>query len=85
MKNQTCESCGAPLELAPWTKGKDIERLCHLYCVQCKDEEGKLKPFEEIRSRFADWIMEQAKTKDGAEFLAGWLLSYQPAWRSRNE
>ncbi len=75
MKEQSCESCGSPLETPA-----DLP-----YCALCTEEEGKLKPFEEIRSRFADWIIQQAKTKDGAEFLAGWLLSYQPAWRSRNE
>jgi hypothetical protein len=54
------------------------------YCLHCTDEQGKLKSFEEIRTHFGAWIKKTAQDKNGAEFLASWLMSYQPAWRNRS-
>ena len=82
MKTKPCSSCGYPMGSA---KDHGLGRLSMPYCLHCTDEQGNLKDFEEIRALFGTWILKTAKTKEGAEFLAGWLMSYQPAWQKRRK
>ena len=80
MKAMSCKSCGYPMNSA---KEHGAGRLRVPYCLHCTDQHGNLKNFEEIRGHFGGWIMKTAKTKKGSKFLAGWLMSYQPAWQKK--
>ena len=79
-KAKGCESCGYP---AAEAKAAGDWRLGTPYCMECTDEKGRLKPYGEMQKGFARWIASRAKTRKGALMLASWLMSYQPAWRSR--
>ena len=50
MAKATCESCGMPIETAP-------------YCQYCVDERGQLQPFEE---RFERMVQFQARQEPEA-------------------
>jgi hypothetical protein len=71
-----CYSCGAPLDL-PGFQGP-VEN----YCIQCVDEEGKLRPQQEILAGVAEWLktwqpdLDDAKAQERADHY----LKAMPAW-----
>ncbi|MDM8522589.1 hypothetical protein QUF80_04385 [Desulfococcaceae bacterium HSG8] len=48
--DKLCYSCGVPLGI-PGFKGPAED-----YCKHCTDENGSLKPREEVRNGIAEWL-----------------------------
>ncbi len=71
-----CHSCGAPLDM-PDFKGPADD-----YCINCTDEQGKLKSADEIKFGLAEWFkMWQPELKqDQALQRAGHYMKAMPAW-----
>ena len=71
MKN-TCTSCGRKFD------GEGV------YCGDCLDEKGKLKPFEEVRDSLGLSIAKsQGYAEEPACEIAESILRQQPAWKKR--
>ena len=74
--NQFCYSCGAPLSL-PEFKGPAQE-----YCIHCTDQDGNLKPADQVKVGVAEWLktwqpdLDQEKAVKRAEKY----MQAMPAW-----
>jgi hypothetical protein len=70
MGEHKCESCGMPIEAGP-------------YCNYCKDESGKLQPFEERFERMVAWQMRREPSGDRktAEQKTLAYMATMPAWK----
>ena len=71
-----CHSCAAPLD-SPDFKGPAED-----YCKHCTDEEGNLKPKEEIQRGLADWLRTWQPDVDDEKGLARaeCYMKAMPAW-----
>ncbi len=73
MKN-TCTSCGRKFD------GEGV------YCGDCLDKNGKLKPFEEVRKSLGlNIARSQGYAEEPACEIAESILQQQPAWKKRFE
>jgi len=74
-----CYSCGVPLEL-PGMAGKTPN-----YCSYCTDEEGKLKPWEEVLLGTAGYLAswQPNLTPEMARERAIRYLTAMPAWADK--
>lgn len=72
MEMYFCNSCAMPLE-------KVNSSHC---CAYCSDEQGNLKPREEVKRGVAQWLESWAPEKTGVDFLARAeaYLHAMPAW-----
>jgi uncharacterized glyoxalase superfamily protein PhnB len=72
----SCQSCGMPMKDA---------KAGELYCGYCKDEKGKLKPFEQIlEGTTTGYFMAMQKMpREKAEKAAREHLAKMPAWHGR--
>jgi len=72
----SCQSCGMPMKDA---------KPGELYCVYCKDETGKLRPFEKIlEGTTTGYFMAMQKMpREKAEKAAREHLAKMPAWHGR--
>ena len=70
-----CQSCGMPLS------GEAQGGLCQ-YCV---DENGNLKPREEVQTGISEWLKQWAKEEGSADFMkrADNYLKAMPAWADK--
>ena len=70
MSQQTCESCGMPIESG-------------VYCVHCTDASGQLQPFDERFERMIGWQArrhpDSSRQQLESETLA--YMATMPAWR----
>ena len=81
MTNQSCQSCGMPLR-TPEDRANNDES--NHYCMHCTDENGALKPFEEVLSGSVQFLMHtQDMEQTVAEQAARRMLEKMPAWRSQ--
>ncbi|MFQ6089368.1 MAG: zinc ribbon domain-containing protein [Candidatus Methanofastidiosia archaeon] len=71
-----CQSCTMPLD-SPDAKGPS-----DIYCKYCTDEEGNLKPREEIKKGIASWLksLQEGITDDQALKRAEHFMQAMPAW-----
>lgn len=71
-----CYSCGAPLDI-PGFQGP-VENYCHY----CTDEEGQLKPREQVLAAIARWLQSWQPDLDEtqARVRADRYLTAMPAW-----
>ena len=69
-----CESCTMPIETGP-------------LCEHCGDENGQLRPFEELFARMMQWTMrhEPSLAREAAERKTLEFMSSMPAWRDNPE
>jgi hypothetical protein len=74
-----CHSCAAPLDL-PGMQGP-VEN----YCSQCTDEDGNLKPYEEIHAGVVEWLKtwQPNLTDAKANERATHFLKAMPAWADK--
>ena len=71
-----CHSCTMPLD-APEAKGPS-----DIYCANCTDEAGNLKPRDEIARGIAGWFMswQPNVTPEQAAKRAEHFMASMPAW-----
>ncbi len=64
-----CHSCGMQIATQP-------------YCDHCTDEQGKLRPFEEMFERMVQWALGQnpALSREDAEAQTREYMRGKPAW-----
>ena len=74
-----CQSCTAPLSVPEFQVGSDD------YCKHCLDDDGALKPYEEVRQGIAGWFMGWQKgiTPEVATERAAHFMRAMPAWADR--
>jgi hypothetical protein len=78
----SCHSCGMPLEKPEDHACGDIN---HKFCTHCTDEKGQLKPYAEILTGMANYLVHsQGVDKAAAEQIAKGVLAQQPAWKDRH-
>ena len=78
----SCYSCGMPLEKASDHALGDINQQ---FCVHCTNEQGQLKPYEDILSGMANYLVHsQGVAITAAKEIAKDVLANQPAWRDRH-
>jgi hypothetical protein len=54
------------------------------YCRYCTDEQGRLRPYEEILGMNAEfYVKSQGVTPEAARRLAAAMLADMPAWKDR--
>jgi len=74
-----CESCGMPMKNTEEFGGKNPDNK---FCINCTDESGNLKPFNEKVKDMTSFIM---KTTDlsfnQAELMAKENMKKMPAWK----
>lgn len=74
-----CQSCGMPMKGASEHGGKDVNNP---YCVYCADENGKLKPRNEVREGMVKFFMtSENKTREEAEKFVNEYMKKMPAWK----
>ena len=75
----SCGSCGFPMrEAADFAGG----RADALYCSTCGDDQGALRPFEDVLQANAEYyVREQGVDAQAARELARALLASMPAWK----
>jgi len=74
-----CESCGM-LMLKPSQHGggKPFNR----YCINCTDDEGNLRPREEVREGWIQFSMKsEGLVREHAEKLVDEQMANMPAWK----
>ena len=75
----SCGSCGFPMQSADDFAGGKRDSA---YCSTCGDEMGRLKPYDEVRSANAAYLVRQQGLAPGAaRGLARALLASMPAWK----
>jgi hypothetical protein len=74
--NKFCYSCTAPLEMP------DFKGPAENYCKHCTDENGTLKPRDEILKGIAHWFMSWQPDLDEEKALerAEHYMKAMPAW-----
>lgn len=57
------------------------------YCRYCSDENGRLRPREEVHRILADWLglMQKPITPEEALERASWYMKAMPAWADKND
>ena len=76
----SCGSCGFPMRAADDFAGGKSDSA---YCSTCGDASGRLKPYEEVLSANAAYLVRQQGLDPGAaRGLARALLASMPAWKS---
>ena len=68
--NTACASCTMPIESGT-------------LCVHCADEDGNLRPFEELFERMVQWTLshERGLAREAAEAKTLAFMAERPAWR----
>ena len=83
--NQTCPSCyscGMPFKSASDYALGDVNQK---FCSHCTNSQGLLKPYEEILSDTANYLVHaQGIHVQAALEMAKDLLKKQPTWRNHN-
>jgi len=75
----SCGSCGFPMQSADDFAGGKRDSA---YCSTCGDEMGRLKPYDEVLSANAAYLVRQQGLDPGAaRGLARALLASMPAWK----
>ncbi|MFW9845928.1 MAG: zinc ribbon domain-containing protein [Candidatus Thorarchaeota archaeon] len=75
-----CESCGMAMQ-----KPEDFGggKLNNKTCVYCSDNEGNLKPRNEIREGMIQfWMQRESIDRKTAEKMTDEYMGTQPAWKS---
>ena len=74
-----CYSCAAPLDMPFF-----MSSVPH-YCNQCVDDDGNLKPYEEIHSGVVEWLKTWQPNIDDAKAneRATSYLKAMPAWADK--
>jgi hypothetical protein len=71
----------------PFEKASDhaLGDANHKFCVHCCDAQGQLKPYEEILSSMAHYLVRsQGVAQAAAVEVAKDVLANQPAWKDRH-
>ncbi|AFM26151.1 zinc ribbon domain-containing protein [Desulfomonile tiedjei] len=71
-----CYSCGAPLDMP------DFKGISEDYCKFCIDEQGSIKPRDEIQAVVAEWLktwQPNLNDKTALERAASYMKA-MPAW-----
>lgn len=76
MKND-CIACGMPAA-AVTEHGIDIGKD---YCGYCANEDGSLKPYQDIEDGYTHWLISQGTAEAEARPQAKAALAQQPAWQ----
>jgi hypothetical protein len=77
----SCGSCGFPMQADGDFAGGKRDSA---YCSTCGDETGRLKPYDEVLSANAAYLVRQQGLDPGAaRGLASALLASMPAWKGR--
>ena len=73
----TCPSC--------WSCGMALENGSNeQYCAFCTDENGRLKPYQDILNGMSDYLVHsQGLDRGAAEEIAKDVLAKQPAWEDQ--
>lgn len=80
-KCMACGSCGMPMEHPEDHALGDVNAA---YCRYCTDEQGRLRPYEEILGMNAEfYVKSQGVTPEAARRLAAAMLADMPAWKDR--
>jgi len=75
----SCGSCGFPMQSPDGFAGGKRDSA---YCSTCGDETGRLKPYDEVLSANAAYLVRQQGLDPGAaRGLARALLASMPAWK----
>lgn len=70
-----CHACTAPLDNPEFKGASDI------YCKLCTDENGNLKPYEEIKKGITMWFLSwQGVSEEVASQRAEYFMKAMPAW-----
>lgn len=78
----SCYSCGMPLEKPADHALGDIKQT---FCAYCTDEQGNLKPYEDILKNTADFLVHsQGIDQSAALKMANDILTKQPEWQGRS-
>lgn len=74
--NEFCYSCGAPL----WMP--DFKGPVKNHCKYCVDDDGKIKPKEEIQNGIAEWLKgwQPDLNQEKAVARAEHYMKAMPAW-----
>ena len=77
----SCGSCGFPMQSPDDFAGGKRDSA---YCSTCGDETGRLKPYDEVLSANAAYLVRQQGLDPGAaRGLARALLASMPAWKGQ--
>jgi len=75
----SCYSCGMPFKKPSDHAMGDVNQK---YCAHCVDQQGQLKPYEEILNGTVNFLVHsQGLAMNAAMQMAKDLLAKQPAWR----
>ena len=76
MMDKFCYSCAVPLDLP------DFKGPAENYCKYCTDENGNLKPKEEIKKGIAQWFLgwQPNLNEEKANERAENYMKSMPAW-----
>ena len=71
-----CYSCSMPL------MGPEGEKARGNYCQYCSDEQGALRPKEQIQKGIAEWLSGWAPKGSSIDFMkrAEYYMKAMPAW-----
>lgn len=76
---RSCGSCGFPMQNQADYAGGDPEAE---YCSTCADEQGRLRPFEQVLEANAEYLVRlQGLALGAARQMARSVLLTMPAWR----
>lgn len=76
---KSCESCGMPMRQA---SDFGAGRPDNAYCVHCTDEQGQLKPYQEVLENLKNFAIKNMGISEAEALkMAQQGLSRQPAWQ----
>ena len=79
---KSCASCGMPMR-NPGNFGAG--RPDNAYCVHCTDEQGHLKPYQQVLENLKNFAIKNMGISEAeALLMAQQGLSRQPAWQNVN-
>jgi uncharacterized phage-like protein YoqJ len=81
MENQKiCESCGMPMRSSEDFGGG---RTDNVYCVYCTDQEGRLKPYDEVLKNMKNFAVKTMGVSDSEALqMAQEGMAKLPAWQN---